>query len=64
MGNGEFRDKNPEDALYYLDQWAENAQHWNTVGTFKLKNKPQPSLSGGGIHNLRENHDLKEKFVS
>ena len=27
MCNGEFRDKNPEDALDYLDQLAENANH-------------------------------------
>ena len=36
MCNGEFRDKNHEDALDYLDQLAENAQHWDTIGTFKL----------------------------
>ena len=39
MCNGEFRDKNYDDALYYLDQLAENAQHWDIVGTFKLINK-------------------------
>ena len=61
MCNGEFRDKNPEDALDYLDQLAENAQHWDTVGTFELTNKPQPSPSSGGIYNLREDHDLQEK---
>ena len=64
MCNGEFRDKNPEDALDYLEQLAENAQHWDTVGTFELTNKPQSSPSSGGIHNLREDHDLQEKFAS
>ena len=64
MCNGEFRDKNPEDALDYLDQLAENAQHWDTVGTFELTNKPQPSPSSGGIYNLREDHDLQGKFAS
>ena len=49
MCNGEFRDKNPEDALDYLDQLAENAQYWDTVGTFELTNKPQLSPSSGGI---------------
>ncbi|XP_024046520.1 uncharacterized protein LOC112100886 [Citrus clementina] len=64
MCNGEFRDKNPEDALDYLDQLAENAQHWDTVGTFELTNKQQSSPSSGGIHNLREDHDLQAKFAS
>ena len=64
MCNGEFKDKNPEDALDYLDQLAENAQHWDTVGTFELTNKPQPSPSSGGIYNLREDHDLQAKFAS
>ena len=64
MCNGEFKDKNPEDALDYLDQLAENAQHWDTVGTFELTNKPQLSPSSGGIYNLREFHDLQAKFAS
>ncbi|KAK9211927.1 hypothetical protein WN943_001306 [Citrus x changshan-huyou] len=64
MCNGEFRDKNPEDALDDLDQLAENAQHWDTVGTFELTNKQQSSPSSGGIHNLREDHDLQAKFAS
>ena len=29
MWNDEFRDKNPEDALDYLDQLIENAQHYD-----------------------------------
>ena len=64
MCNGEFRDKNHEDVLDYLDQLAENAQHWDTVGTFELKNKQQSSLLSGGIHNLKEDHDLQAKFAS
>ena len=56
--------KNPEDALDYLDQLVENAQHWDTVGTFELTNKPQPSPSSGGIYNLSEDHDLQAKFAS
>ena len=64
MCNGKFRDKIPEDALDYLDQLVENAQYWDTVGTFELTNKPQLSPSSGGINNLRENHDLQKKFAS
>ena len=62
MCNGEFRDKNPK--LFYLDQLAQNAQHWDTIGTFELTNKPKPYSSSGGIYNLREDHDLQAKFTS
>ena len=48
--NGEFRNKNLEDALDYLDQLAENAHHWDMIRTFELTNKPQPSPSSGGLH--------------
>ena len=33
---GDFRNKNPENALNYVDQLTENAQHWDMVETFKL----------------------------
>ena len=64
MCNSEFRDKNPKDALDYLDQLVENAQHQDTVGTFELTNKLQPSPSSRGTYNLWEDHDLQEKFAS
>ena len=66
MCNDEFGDTNtnPEDALDYLDQLAENTQHWDTIRTFELTNKPQPSPSSGGIHNLREDNNLQAKFAS
>ena len=60
MCNDEFMNKNHENALNYLDQLAENAQYWNTVGTFELTNKPQPYLSSGRIYNLREDRDLQD----
>ena len=62
MCNGEFRDKSPEDALDYLEYIAENAQHWDTVGTYESSVKPQPS--GRGMFNLREDHDLSAKYAS
>ncbi|XP_024033544.1 uncharacterized protein LOC112095670 [Citrus clementina] len=64
MCNGEFRDKSLEDALDYLDYIAENAQHWDTVGSYESSSKPQSSPSGGGMHNLREDHDFQAKFAS
>ena len=64
MCNGEFKDKSPEDALEYLDYIAENAQHWDTFGFYEPSSKPQSSLSGGGMYNIRENHDHQAKFAS
>ncbi|KAH9658293.1 hypothetical protein KPL70_023432 [Citrus sinensis] len=64
MCNGEFRDKSPDDALDYLDYIAENAQHWDIVGSYESSSKPQSSPFGGGMHNLREDHDFQVKFAS
>ena len=62
MCNGEFRDKSPEDALDYLEHIAENAQHWDTIGTYESPVKPQPS--GRGMFNLRKYYDLSGKYAS
>ena len=35
MCNGQFGDKDPEEAMDYLDLLAENAQNWDTVGTYE-----------------------------
>ncbi|XP_073033810.1 cytokinin riboside 5'-monophosphate phosphoribohydrolase LOG3-like [Primulina eburnea] len=32
MCNGTFEDKNPNEAMEYLDSLAENAQNWNNIG--------------------------------
>ena len=64
MCNGEFKDKSPEDALDYLDHIADNAQHWDTIGSYESLSKPQSPPSGGGMHNLREDYDLQAKFAS
>ena len=62
--NGDFRDKSPEDALDYLDNIEENAQHWDTVGSYESSSKPRSSPSGGGMYNLRDYHDFQAKFAS
>ena len=64
MCNGEFRNKRPEDSLDYLNYIAENAQQWDTVGFYDWSSKPQSSPYGGGMYNLREDHDLQAKFAS
>ena len=48
----------------YLDLLAENAQNWDTVGTYETPVKTQPFTSRGGIYNLREEHDLQAKYAS
>ena len=62
MCNGEFRDKSPESALNYLEHIAENAQRWDTIGTYESPVKPQ--ASSRGIFNLKEDHDLPAKYAS
>jgi len=64
MWNGTFEDKDPNKAMEYLDLLVENAQNWDTRGTYKAPSKTQPHTSSGGIYNLREDHDLQAKFVS
>jgi hypothetical protein len=43
---------------------AENAQNWDTTGTYEAPSKSQPHMSSGGMYNLREDHDLQAKFAS
>ena len=64
MCNGTFEDKDPNEAMEYLDLLAENAQNWDTTGTYEAPSKTQPHTSSGGMHNLREDHDLQAKFAS
>jgi hypothetical protein len=63
MCNGTFEDKNPNEAMEYLDSLAENAQNWDATGTYEALSKTQPHISSGGMYNLREDHDLQAKFA-
>ena len=64
MCNDEFKDQSPEDTLDYLDYIVGNAQQCDTIGSYELSSKPKPSPSGGGMYNLREEHDFQAKFAS
>jgi len=64
MCNGTFKDKDPNEAMEYLDLLAENAQNWDTTGTYEAPSKTQPYTSSGGMYNLREDHDFQAKFAS
>ena len=62
--NGTFEDKDPHEAMEYLDLLAENTQNWDTIGTYEAPIKTQPQRSSGGMYNLREDHDLQAKCAS
>jgi len=64
MCNGTFKDKDPNEAMEYLDLLFENAQNWDITGTYKAPSKTQPHTSSGEMYNLREDHDLQAKFAS
>ena len=48
--------------MEYLDLLVENAQTWDTTGTYEAPGKTQPHTSS--MYNLREDHDLQAKFAS
>jgi len=64
MCNETFENKDPDEAMEYLDILAENAQNWDITGTCEVPSKTQPHTSSGGMYNLREDHDLHAKFTS
>ena len=58
MCNETFEDKNPNEAMEYLDLLVENAQNQDTTCTCEALGKTQPHTSSGGMYNLREDNDL------
>jgi len=64
MCSGTFEDKDLNEAMEYLDLLVENAQNWNTTGTYEAPSKTLPHTSSGGMYNLREDHDLQTKVAS
>jgi hypothetical protein len=64
MCNGTFKNKDPHEAMEYLDLLAENVQNWDTTGTYEAPCKAQPHTSSGGMYNFRKDYDLQANFVS
>ncbi|XP_073307370.1 uncharacterized protein [Primulina huaijiensis] len=64
MCNGTFEDKDPNEAIEYLDSLAENAQNWDTIGTIEPSNKIQSPTSGGGMYTVKDEHDLQARFTT
>jgi hypothetical protein len=64
MCNLTFEDKDLDEEIEYLNLLAENAQIWDTIGTYEAPSKTQPHISSGGMCNFREDHGLQAKFTS
>ncbi|CAK9151637.1 unnamed protein product [Ilex paraguariensis] len=66
MCNGEFLNKDPDEALDYFDTLAQNAQSWDiTDPTDVPRSSPQKTgqTQGGGIYDLRDREDLFSKIA-
>ncbi|XP_035545115.1 uncharacterized protein LOC118348198 [Juglans regia] len=60
MCNGEFFDKEPEEAFEYFDYLAENAQSWDTAD---VHDRSRQIESGHGKYTLKEDDDLRAKLT-
>ena len=61
MCAGEFYEKSAREVVQFFDTIAENAQTWET-NTSLDNAKVHSTSTGGGIHHVRENDDLKAKI--
>jgi len=64
MCNGTFKDNDRDEAMECLDLLAENAQNWDTTGTYEAPGKTQLHISSKGMYNLREYHNHQSNFAS
>ncbi|XP_073129138.1 uncharacterized protein, partial [Henckelia pumila] len=64
MCNGTFEDKNPNEAMEYLESLAENAQNWDNIGSIEPPSKTNNSTNGGGIYHLKDDVDVQAKLAS
>ena len=63
MCNGEFLNKDPDEAFDYFDLLAENAQSWDTTDTLD-RSRASTKPSGVGKYQLREDDDLSARVAS
>ena len=61
--NGEFLNKDPNEAFDYFDLLAENAQSWDTTDTLD-RSKASTNPSRGGKYHLRKDDDLNARVAS
>ena len=62
MCNGEFMNKEPEEAWDYFNMLAENAQTWDTSD--KVENPKTTSTTKEGIYLLKEDQDVNAKIAN
>ncbi|CAL9003106.1 unnamed protein product [Prunus brigantina] len=64
MCNGKFMQKDPDDALEFLDEIAENAHQWTALNLVETTNRSRiaTSSTNKGIYKLKEEDDWKLKF--
>uniref|UniRef100_A0A2N9GZB5 Bulb-type lectin domain-containing protein n=1 Tax=Fagus sylvatica TaxID=28930 RepID=A0A2N9GZB5_FAGSY len=61
---GEFLQKEPEDAMDYLDEIAENSNTWNGPSPLDStdRNRSSTTTSGGSVFRLREEDNMNAKI--
>ena len=63
MCNGEFLNKDPDEAYDYFDLLAKNAQSWDTTVTSN-RSRAYTNPFEGGKYQLREDDDLSARVAS
>ena len=59
MCNGEFLQKDPDEAIEYLNDLAEKAHTWTGPNAIDSTDRTRSTPSSGGIHHFREDDSLK-----
>ena len=62
MCNGEFMNKEPEEAWDFFDMLAENAQTWDTSD--KVEKPKMTSTTKGGMYLIKEDNDVTAKIAN
>ena len=64
MCNGEFLDKEPDEALEYLDHLAENSQSWHSGNGSEGSIRSNLAYANKGKYNLSQENDLNARIAS
>ena len=65
MCNGEFLNKDPNEAWQYFDQLVENAQSWDTSVIYENSSYTNYSTTAGGSrYHLKEGYDMNARIAS
>ncbi|XVF45052.1 hypothetical protein PTKIN_Ptkin02bG0174600 [Pterospermum kingtungense] len=64
MCNGEFLDKEPDEALEYLDHLAENSQSWHSTNSSENSIRSNLANASRGKYHLSQEDDLSARVAS